>query len=119
MIRSILLVEDLPFTRTMTRRILSALGRDDVVEASDGREAIDLLDQPNEIDVILADIAMPGISGSQLLEMIRAGKTLRRGIYRLSSFPVPWMTLFITISRSWTRRRSRSNRCGKMIYRKF
>ena len=75
MIRSILLVEDLPFTRTMTRRILSAVGREDVVEAGDGKEAIELLDQPNEIDVILADISMPGVSGLRLLELIRAGKT--------------------------------------------
>ena len=65
----ILIVEDDPmvlrgFVRTLTRAGYS------VKTASEGRSAIDLLDQ-EKFDVIVSDISMPGMDGLQLLRKVR------------------------------------------------
>lgn len=64
----ILLVDDEPFIRSMTARMLGALGCTQFVEASNGREAIDILirsDSP--IDLILCDLAMPDMDGIEFV----------------------------------------------------
>jgi two-component system response regulator YesN len=42
-----------------------------VVEASDGKEALEILSRPNEIDVVILDVVMPGISGTEVLKIIK------------------------------------------------
>jgi YesN/AraC family two-component response regulator len=42
-----------------------------VIEAGDGRTALDILKQPNEIDVILLDEMMPGLRGTDVLAEIK------------------------------------------------
>ena len=42
-----------------------------VVEAADGREALDILRNPNEIDLVLLDVKMPGPDGTQILPQIK------------------------------------------------
>lgn len=42
-----------------------------VVEASNGEEALEILSRPNEIDVVILDVVMPGISGTEVLKIIK------------------------------------------------
>lgn len=69
----ILLVDDEPAILRITRRMLERSGFR-VTEASDGPTALTLLDQqPGEITLVLSDLHMPGMSGLQLAERVRAG----------------------------------------------
>lgn len=43
-----------------------------VVEASGGAQALDILARPNEIDIVILDVVMPGLSGTQVLKLIKA-----------------------------------------------
>jgi YesN/AraC family two-component response regulator len=42
-----------------------------VVEASNGQEALDLLSKPNEIDLVILDVIMPGQRGTKVLGRIK------------------------------------------------
>jgi two-component system, response regulator YesN len=64
----ILIVDDDAEFRSELR---SALEGYDVIEARDGQEAIKLLRAPNEIDLILLDVMMPGLSGTEVLREIK------------------------------------------------
>jgi PAS domain S-box-containing protein len=69
---SILVVED---DERVRRMVVSALNRAGyrVVEAVDGTEAIRLLDRTgSNIDLVLSDVVMPGMSGREVAEHIRA-----------------------------------------------
>jgi len=41
------------------------------VHASDGEKALELIKKPNEIDLVLLDVMMPGASGTEILTEIR------------------------------------------------
>jgi nitrogen-specific signal transduction histidine kinase/CheY-like chemotaxis protein len=70
----VLLVEDEVSTRAVTRRALEKLGYR-VTEAADGLRALSLLAAPDcDIQVILSDISMPGMTGPQLIHTIRAAR---------------------------------------------
>jgi len=63
---SVLLVEDDAAVRTTVRLMLKDFGYR-VAEASDGQNALDLLDQGLAVDLICTDLVMPGsINGWQL-----------------------------------------------------
>ncbi len=69
--RLVLLVEDDPEVRRVLRRQLLELGFT-VVEAEDGREALTMLAQIDEIDIVISDVMMPGgIDGAELATCIR------------------------------------------------
>jgi EAL domain-containing protein (putative c-di-GMP-specific phosphodiesterase class I) len=67
----VLLVEDDPSLRRLTRLVLDEGDFEVVGEASDGREAVALARRLRP-DVVLLDLAMPGIGGLEALPMIRA-----------------------------------------------
>jgi len=67
---SILLVEDDAFIRMDTAEILSDLGHQ-VLEASSGEEALTIL-QSASVDILLTDIGLPGMSGEELAQQVRA-----------------------------------------------
>ena len=63
---SILFVEEEPLIREMVSEALRDFGYN-VEEASDGPEAIQLLEGPNHFDVLVSDVSMPkGVSGIDL-----------------------------------------------------
>jgi PAS domain S-box-containing protein len=63
----VLLVDDESNVRAVARRLLERDGYR-VVEASNGRDAADVLgDVSVELDVLLTDLVMPGLSGRQLI----------------------------------------------------
>lgn len=42
-----------------------------IVEASNGQEALSLLGKPNEVDLVILDVMMPGLRGTQVLKSIK------------------------------------------------
>ena len=75
MIGSILLVEDVRFTRTITRKMLESLMRCDVHEVASGQDALEALRLFDDIGLIVADISMPGMTGLELLKEVRIGNS--------------------------------------------
>ncbi len=72
----ILIVDDIEDNRyTLTRR-LRRQGYDNLVEAGNGREALEILDQ-RPVDLLLLDIMMPEIDGYEVLERVKADDSLR------------------------------------------
>ena len=61
--KTVLLVDDLDMLRKMVRDFLRSLGFE-VLEASHAAEAIHIaLSHPGQIDLLLTDLEMPGMSG--------------------------------------------------------
>ena len=74
---TVLVVEDEPAVRELTGRILAENGYR-VIDAADGYRARILCDQfQGEIDLLLSDVVMPGMSGREVAEQLR---TLRPGL---------------------------------------
>ncbi|WP_198029444.1 GAF domain-containing protein [Bradyrhizobium sp. WSM3983] len=68
--KTILVVDDDAAVLKTTLRLLASLGYS-VVPALSGGEALQLLDSHSEIDLILADYAMPTMSGAELARTIK------------------------------------------------
>ncbi len=65
------MAEDTPELRRTVVRILETLGYR-VLEARDGQEALDILmDGRERVDLVLADLVMPRLGGTELLERAR------------------------------------------------
>jgi PAS domain S-box-containing protein len=68
----ILVVEDDPRVRAVTRRTLQAAGYA-VYEAITGLAAINFLDaHPREIDLLVSDVVMPGANGREMADLLRS-----------------------------------------------
>ncbi|MFN4326751.1 MAG: PAS-domain containing protein [Azonexus sp.] len=66
----VLLVEDDPSVRRVVRQQLIDLGYP-VIEAENGRQALDMIDQILDIAIVVSDVIMPGgLNGRQLAEAI-------------------------------------------------
>jgi PAS domain S-box-containing protein len=65
----ILLVEDEKALRVATARILANHGYD-VVVATDGIDALEVLDRDTGVDLVLSDIAMPRMRGDELARLV-------------------------------------------------
>jgi CheY-like chemotaxis protein/two-component sensor histidine kinase len=71
---SVLVAEDDPFVRSYAVTCLSRLGYR-VIEAVDGREALQKLDEGARVDILFTDVVMPGgINGWELAERARTIK---------------------------------------------
>ncbi|MFC4158376.1 response regulator [Chitinimonas lacunae] len=81
-VATILLVDDDPAVREVTALMLRDLGYG-VVEAGSGVTALDLLERRQDIDLVLADFAMPGMHGVELS---------RRARERRPDFPFVFVT---------------------------
>ena len=67
----ILLVEDANTMRKMEVRILKQLGFSNIVEATDGNDAIEKLQREQDVQLIISDWAMPHKDGLELLQWVR------------------------------------------------
>ena len=65
---AVLVVEDMPQVRATAVRIIEDLGHK-VFDAYNGHQALKLLQAHPEIEVLFADIRMPGMSGTELAEV--------------------------------------------------
>lgn len=70
---NILVVDDSPVMRKMIIKTINMSGvcEANFIEASNGKEAIDILEK-NWVDIILADINMPVMSGDEMIDKIRS-----------------------------------------------
>lgn len=67
----ILAVDDSASMRQMVSFTLKGAGHD-VVEASDGQEALTLAQGQNGIDLVISDVNMPNMDGISLIKHLRA-----------------------------------------------
>lgn len=72
----ILLADDDPEIREVVGLVLEPYGFETLV-ASDGDEALRLVKLHPDINVILADLMMPRMSGAEMLEVLNADDALR------------------------------------------
>ncbi|MBM4187651.1 MAG: response regulator [Gemmatimonadetes bacterium] len=83
---TILLVEDETALREIAEKVLRREGYR-VLVASDGDEALMLAaGSPHPIDLVLTDVIMPGMSGSQMVAEMRKLKPISRVLY-MSGYP--------------------------------
>ncbi|MGI8618836.1 MAG: ATP-binding protein [Gemmatimonadaceae bacterium] len=66
----VLVVEDEESVRRAARRILVKKGYT-VLEASDGNDAVELLNTQPKVDMLLTDLVMPGMGGRELVRVLR------------------------------------------------
>jgi len=66
----VLIVDDSRMARNLIRRVLSNLGIVHLIEAEDGREAINRLGSET-VDLVVTDYNMPEVNGLELTEFIR------------------------------------------------
>ena len=80
--RTIVIVDDVRFTRVTLAKMLAGLGGPTVHEAEDGEGALKLLGQlGNRVDCVISDLEMPRLDGLGLLQAIRAGtEAIPRGL---------------------------------------
>ncbi len=67
-----LVVDDSPTMRRIVINALKQFGYDNVVEAGDGIEALDMLKKEGNIDFIITDWNMPNMTGLELTQTVRA-----------------------------------------------
>ncbi|HEY3161059.1 MAG TPA: ATP-binding protein [Vicinamibacterales bacterium] len=70
---AVLLVEDAPMIRRLARQIMVRAGYT-VIEAGDANQAMDLVKTHSKIDVLLTDLIMPGPSGVELADQLKASR---------------------------------------------
>jgi two-component system chemotaxis response regulator CheY len=72
----ILTVDDFSTMRRIIRNILRQIGYSNIAEAETGGAALNTL-QTQDIDFVISDWNMPGMSGLELLQAIRADDKLK------------------------------------------
>ncbi len=73
----ILIVDDFSTMRRIIKNLLRDLGFNNTVEADDGSTALPIL-KNGGIDFLVTDWNMPGMSGLELLEQVRADPQLNK-----------------------------------------
>jgi CheY-like chemotaxis protein len=84
---TILVVEDEESVRILTRRTLEEVGYD-VLEAESGRDALELLSTHSQIDLVLCDVVLPGMGGTELGRQVSA-MPRKIPILYMSGYPGP------------------------------
>lgn len=76
---NILIVDDSKLTRRAIRRIISMLDLEveALFEAADGVEAIEIIDGPVKMDLVLADLNMPRMSGIEMIYQMRGNEATK------------------------------------------
>lgn len=72
----ILVVDDSRFMRHIIKNYLKIIGLANVVEASNGRDALALL-KTERVDLVLSDLSMQGMNGIEFLKAVRADADLK------------------------------------------
>ena len=76
---NILIVDDSKLTRRAIRRFIGMLELEveALFEAADGLEAIEIIDGPVKIDLVLADLNMPRMSGIEMIYQMRGNEATK------------------------------------------
>ena len=72
----ILVVDDFATMRRIIKNLLGELGFDNLDEADDGKTALPIM-QTGEVDFLVTDWNMPGMTGLDLVKAVRADPKLR------------------------------------------
>ncbi len=83
-IKKILVVEDLSIMRRLLINTLKSLGYNDILEAENGNEALELMGK-HHFDIVITDWMMPKLSG---LDLARAMKSMEK----LADIPILMVT---------------------------
>ncbi len=75
-----LVVDDEAAIRAIARRALEEVGYL-VLEASNARAAIDLIAQGSAVDLLIADLNMPGLDGNEMVRRIRTTRPDLKVLY--------------------------------------
>ena len=67
---TVLLVDDEAEVRAFERRVLEGIGYG-VLEATNGADAIDRMAEAARVDLVVADLQMPEVSGAEMVRRIR------------------------------------------------
>ena len=76
----ILVVEDEPGVRHMSVQMLRDLGYT-VIHASDGKQALAMLDSQPSFDLLFTDVVMPDMNGKQLADLIKQQRPALKVLY--------------------------------------
>jgi len=68
--KKILIVDDSPTSRVMHRHLIASKTNYEVVCATDGRQALDLVEKEGP-DLVLMDVMMPGVDGLEVCRRLR------------------------------------------------
>jgi two-component system, chemotaxis family, chemotaxis protein CheY len=90
-----IVIDDSRAMRTILKGALARQGFD-VVEAGDGREALDQLEQMGAVELALIDWNMPVMTGIELIDLLRA----RRDMDRMAIMMVTTETEFSQVQRA-------------------
>jgi len=77
---TVLIVDDEPPVRELERRILG-LGPYQVLEAANAREAFSILQSGQHVDLLIADLDMPELTGEEMVLRIRAARPGQKVLY--------------------------------------
>ena len=77
---TVLVIDDEPGIRQIARRILEDGGYQ-ITEAEGGVEAIALLAEGHPLDLLMADLDMPGLGGDEMVRRIRATRPDLKVLY--------------------------------------
>lgn len=98
---SVMVVEDHGFQRRMAMRLLGELGLQEVLEAADGQQALDLLQAAGRPpDVVLVDLDLPGMDGIELIGHI-AQRRLARSVALASALDAALMNTVQGMARAF------------------
>lgn len=64
---SVLVIEDHNFQRKTIARILHTLGANTIMEATDGKQGLEVIQNSNPIDLIICDLDMPHMDGMEFM----------------------------------------------------
>ena len=72
----VLVVDDSAVNRTVLKAMLAKIGMDNVTTAENGREALAVLKDGSDFDLVFSDLWMPEMDGHELVRAIRADAKL-------------------------------------------
>lgn len=81
----LLVVDDSPTMRRIVVQMLKRIGYADIVEANDGKEALERLKAEGDFDMLVTDWNMPVMNGMELTQAVR-------GDQALASLPIVMVT---------------------------
>lgn len=74
----ILVVDDFVTMRRITKTLMKQLGYTNMIEAEDGKQALDILQKDSAIEFVISDWNMPNMTGLELLQAVRADDKLKK-----------------------------------------
>ncbi|WP_415912948.1 response regulator [Neptuniibacter sp. QD37_11] len=91
---TILVVDDMPSMRAITKKFLKHMGANRIVECENGQQALSRL-KSGRVDLIICDWDMPVMNGYELLKAVKGHERLAK---------IPFLMLTANANRSFVQR---------------